>query len=92
MSPLMAMVKDVVFKCPGRKVSIEDMYKAYTEYCAKTNAKASSMHAFQGEPILRSDKVTLGDTKRKTYVVNVSLDPKMLPGKKAIRVKGGFIV
>ena len=92
MSPLMAMVKDVVFKCPGRKVSIEDMYKAYTEYCAKTNAKASSMHAFQGELILRSDKVTLGDTKRKTYVVNVSLDPKMLPGKKAIRVKGGFIV
>lgn len=91
MSPLMAFMKDHVFPCAGHKVSMDAFYDLYVSFCAGSGVKADPLHVVMAEAMLRSDRLHIGSTAQKPYIVNVSLCSVDKPLKKPISVKRGII-
>jgi hypothetical protein len=84
MTTVMAMCKEKLFSCTGRKVEIPVWYEAYEKYCKARGASPDASYAAYHELMQRSDRYKLDKIGGKDYILNVSLDEKARPKGKAL--------
>lgn len=86
MSPLMAYAKEKVFTCPGHKIEFPKFYEKFKAFGKSHGTEADAEFAVFQEIMLRSDRFTLGTRAGKTYLLNVTLDPKAKPKDRPLTV------